>query len=97
MRHGFTVWGGETEGLRRLRAMLGRTSWVGEFQKPQTSPTDMWHPVPVGRSAGKDAGMAALSKKLSNPFEVGPHYPHNETLHSEAYTRRVPFWVCDGI
>lgn len=54
---GFPARGGETEGLRRLRATLARTTYVGEFKKPQTSPTALW-------------GAVGSKAKPSDPFQA---------------------------
>jgi len=56
---GFPAIGGETEGLRRLRKMLQRKEWVGQFEKPNTNPTTLFH------------GLQTASKsKPKSPFEI---------------------------
>ena len=55
---GFQARGGETEGLRRLRTQLSRKEWVGQFEKPNTNPTTLFH----GLSEGKP--------KPKSPFEI---------------------------
>ena len=57
-RRGFQARGGETEGLRRLRTQLSRKEWVGQFEKPNTNPTTLFH----GLSEGKP--------KPKSPFEI---------------------------
>ena len=31
--------------MARLRKMLARTTYIAEFKKPQTNPTELWTPV----------------------------------------------------
>ena len=55
---GFPAAGGETEGLRRLRATLAAPAYVAEFKKPNTSPTQMWQPADRAFASVKGAGSS---------------------------------------
>jgi len=60
--------GGETEGLKRLRAALNRggegRAYVRDFDKPSTSPCELFTAKKINT---KDTSSAS---KLSNPFEI---------------------------
>ena len=61
---GFPARGGETEGLRRLRATLGQKNYVAEFKKPSTNPTQLW-----SRLTEAFGGSSSGGTKM-NPFEA---------------------------
>jgi cryptochrome len=65
---GFPAAGGETEGLRRLRATLAAPAYVAEFKKPSTSPTQMWQPADRAFASVKGAGSSGA--RPANPFEA---------------------------
>jgi len=58
--------GGETAGLARLEAALARPAWLAAFEKPKTSPTDLFSPPRPGGGAGGGGGPSttALSPYL---------------------------------
>ena len=64
---GFPARGGETEGLRRLRATLSKKTYVAEFRKPVTNPTQLWKPL--DRAFGGN-GTSSTHSKPKNPFEA---------------------------
>ena len=74
---GFPARGGETEGLARLREMLARTTYIAEFKKPQTNPTELWTPVRAGEE-GKAGGKG-------NPFDAAKKSSKSQSATAEAF------------
>ena len=65
---GFPARGGEKEGLARLRATLSRETYVATFEKPKTSPTELWGRRATGgggEGGGKPADPFAAAKRAS--------------------------------
>ena len=84
---GFPARGGETEGLRRLRATLARTTYVGEFKKPQTSPTALWG---RRRIEGEALGSVPSVEKVGAGC-VGVHGTlHHRALSVHEVRVRIP-------
>jgi len=74
---GFPARGGETEGLKRLRKQLARKEWVGKFEKPNTSPTTLFHGLDCAKSKPKSpfeiaAGVKSEDKKMGPDVFMTP-------------------------